>query len=97
MNAPLHGARLGMTLSDRYTADQGWLYMTGTQALVRLPIQQRLRDAAAGLNTGAYISGYRGSPLGRYDLELWAAGKLLKEHNIVFRSGLNEDLAATAK
>ena len=70
--------------------------MTGTQALVRLPIQQRLRDAAAGLNTGGYISGYRGSPLGRYDIELWRAAPQLKQHNIVFRPGLNEDLAATA-
>jgi indolepyruvate ferredoxin oxidoreductase len=63
---------------------------------VRLPIQQRLRDAAAGLNTGGYISGYRGSPLGRYDIELWRAAPQLKQHNIVFRPGLNEDLAATA-
>ncbi len=70
--------------------------MTGMQALVRLPIQQRLRDAAAGLNTGGYISGYRGSPLGRYDIELWRAGPILARHNIVFRPGLNEDLAATA-
>ena len=59
--------------------------MTGTQALVRLPIQQRLRNAAAGLNTGGYISGYRGSPLGRYDIELWRAAPQLKQHNIVFR------------
>ena len=70
--------------------------MTGTQALVRLPIQQRLRDAAAGLNTGGYVSGYRGSPLGRYDMELWAAQDVLKSHNVVFRAGVNEDLAATA-
>ena len=52
------------TLEDRWLAPEGWFYMTGMQALVRLPIQQRLRDAAAGLNTGGYISGYRGSPLG---------------------------------
>ena len=51
--------------------------MTGMQALVRLPIQQRLRDAAAGLNTGGYISGYRGSPMGRYDIELWRAEPIL--------------------
>src|SRR5271166_1067029 len=89
-------ARSAATLESRYSAPEGWLYMTGMQALVRLPIQQRLRDAAAGLNTGGYISGYRGSPLGRYDIELWRAGAVLKQHNIVFRPGLNEDLAATA-
>lgn len=84
------------SLNDKYTNERGWLYMTGIQALVRLPIQQRLRDAAAGLSTGAYISGYRGSPMGRYDMELWAAADVLKQHNIQFRAGLNEDLAATA-
>ena len=89
-------ARSEATLEFRYMAPEGWLYMTGMQALVRLPIQQRLRDAAAGLNTGGYISGYRGSPMGRYDIELWRAGAVLKHHNIVFRPGLNEDLAATA-
>ena len=67
-------ARSETALEDRWTAPEGWFYMTGMQALVRLPIQQRLRDAAAGLNTGGYISGYRGSPLGRYDIELWRAG-----------------------
>ena len=94
MNVAL--ARPEATLDSRYDAPEGWLYMTGMQALVRLPIQQRLRDAAQGLNTGGYISGYRGSPLGRYDIELWRAAPLLKSHNIVFRPGLNEDLAATA-
>ncbi len=89
-------ARSEAALEDRWSAPEGWFYMTGMQALVRLPIQQRLRDAAAGLNTGGYISGYRGSPMGRYDIELWRAGAILKEHNIVFRPGLNEDLAATA-
>ena len=94
MNVAL--ARPEATFDSRYDAPEGWLYMTGMQALVRLPIQQRLRDAAQGLNTGGYISGYRGSPLGRYDIELWRAAPLLKSHNIVFRPGLNEDLAATA-
>ncbi len=89
-------ARSEASLEDRWTAPEGWFYMTGMQALVRLPIQQRLRDAASGLNTGGYISGYRGSPLGRFDIELWRAGPILKAHNIVFRPGLNEDLAATA-
>jgi len=84
------------TLDDRYRIDDGWVYMTGIQALVRLPLQQRARDAAAGWNTAGYVSGYRGSPLGRYDMELWAAEKALKAANVVFRPGLNEDLAATA-
>ena len=94
MNVAL--ARSEAALEDRWSASEGWFYMTGMQALVRLPIQQRLRDAAAGLNTGGYISGYRGSPMGRYDIELWRAEAILKGHNIVFRPGLNEDLAATA-
>ena len=88
--------RLEMTLEDRLDQDEGWVYMTGMQALVRLPIQQRKRDMAAGLNTGGYISGYRGSPVGTYDMNLMKAGKALKEHNIYFQPGLNEDLAATA-
>ncbi len=88
--------RTQTSLQDRYTTSEGWVYMTGMQALVRLPLQQRARDAAAGLNTGGYISGYRGSPMGRYDMELWAADKALKAANVVFRAGLNEDLAATA-
>ncbi|KUJ83209.1 hypothetical protein AVO45_18620 [Ruegeria marisrubri] len=85
-----------MTLEDRLTQEEGWVYMTGMQALVRLPIQQRKRDAAAGLNTGGYISGYRGSPVGTYDMSLWQAKAVLDQHNIVFQPGLNEDLAATA-
>lgn len=96
MNAPVLSNRMQMTLTDRYTVETGWLYMTGMQALVRLPIQQRLRDTAAGLNTGGYISGYRGSPMGRYDIELWAAQEHLDAQNIVFRAGVNEDMAATA-
>ncbi|HEX7907503.1 MAG TPA: hypothetical protein VF534_05340 [Paraburkholderia sp.] len=84
------------TLRDKYSVQDGWVYMTGMQALVRLPLQQRARDAAMGWNTGGYISGYRGSPMGRYDMELWAAEKHLQEANVVFRAGLNEDLAATA-
>ncbi|THD71631.1 indolepyruvate ferredoxin oxidoreductase family protein [Thalassobius vesicularis] len=92
----LRQQRLSMTLHDRLTQDEGWVYMTGMQALVRLPIQQRKRDAAAGLNTGGYISGYRGSPVGTYDMALTQAHKTLKEHNIHFQPGVNEDLAATA-
>jgi indolepyruvate ferredoxin oxidoreductase len=85
-----------VALTDKYTVTDGRIFLTGTQALVRLPIMQHLRDQTAGLNTGCYISGYRGSPLGMYDQQLWAAEKHLKEHNIVFQSGVNEDIAATA-
>ncbi len=84
------------TLEDRYRLDKGRVYLTGIQALVRLPMMQKQRDAAAGLNTGGFISGYRGSPLGMYDNALWGAKRYLKEHNIHFQPGLNEDLAATS-
>ncbi|MGT2509165.1 indolepyruvate ferredoxin oxidoreductase family protein [Cupriavidus basilensis] len=83
-------------LDDRYTQTTGTVFLSGNQALVRLPIQQRMVDEAAGLNTGGYISGYRGSPLGRYDMELWGAGSHLERWNIKFQSGVNEDMAATA-
>ena len=83
-------------LDDRYTKTEGLVLLGGNQALVRLPIQQRLKDQAAGLNTGGFISGYRGSPLGRYDMDLWSAAKHLKPLNIQFQPGVNEDLAATA-
>jgi len=85
-----------MKLSDKFTLEHGRVYLTGIQALVRLPIDQMRRDRRAGLNTGAFISGYEGSPLGGYDLALARAGKLLAEYNIHFRPGVNEDLAATA-
>lgn len=94
MNAPVF--RADVTLDDKFNVQDGWIYLTGTQALTRLPIQQAIRDKAAGLNTGGFISGYRGSPLGRYDMELWAQKKLLERHNIHFMPGINEDLAATA-
>src|SRR6266478_3237685 len=83
-------------LEDRYRLDKGRVYLTGIQALVRLPMMQRQRDLAAGLNTGGFISGYRGSPLGMYDHALWTAKRYLKENNIHFQPGLNEDLAATS-
>jgi indolepyruvate ferredoxin oxidoreductase len=85
-----------MKLSDKFTLEEGRVYLTGIQALVRLPIDQMRRDRRAGLNTGAFISGYEGSPLGGYDMALARAGKLLSEYNIHFRPGVNEDLAATA-
>ncbi len=85
-----------MLLSDKYTVERGSVYLTGIQALVRLPMDQMRRDRRAGLKTGAFISGYEGSPLGGYDLALGRSKKLLDEHGIHFRPGLNEDLAATS-
>lgn len=85
-----------IALNDKYTAETGAVYLTGTQALVRLPMTQMRHDRAAGLNTGAFISGYRGSPLGGYDQQLVKARKFLDLHDVVFQPGLNEDLAATA-
>ncbi|MBI3710867.1 MAG: indolepyruvate ferredoxin oxidoreductase family protein [Proteobacteria bacterium] len=89
-------ALLAATLDDKYALESGRVFLTGTQALVRLPMMQRRRDEAAGLNTACFISGYRGSPLGGYDMALWRAGKFLKRHHIYFQPGLNEDLGATA-
>jgi indolepyruvate ferredoxin oxidoreductase len=85
-----------VTLDDKYVVETGRVYLTGTQALVRLPMMQRQRDLAAGLNTGGYITGYRGSPLGGFDQALWQAKKFIKKSHIEFQPGLNEDLAATA-
>ncbi len=85
-----------VSLDDKYRFTEGRVFMSGVQALVRLPLVQQARDKAAGLNTGGFISGYRGSPLGTYDQELWRAKKLLAEHNIVFQPGVNEELGATA-
>jgi len=84
-----------ITLEDKYTRTEGRIYLSGVQALVRLPLMQQMRDRAAGLNTGGFISGYRGSPLGGFDLELWKAKKHLKASKIEFSPGLNEDLGAT--
>jgi len=84
------------TLDDKYTLDSGRAFMSGVQALVRLPMLQRQRDARAGLKTAGFVSGYRGSPLGGYDQALWAAKKHLAAQDIVFQPGVNEELAATA-
>ncbi|MEM9330855.1 MAG: indolepyruvate ferredoxin oxidoreductase family protein [Pseudomonadota bacterium] len=85
-----------ITLEDKYTATEGKVFMNGTQALVRLPMVQMRRDREVGLNTGAFISGYRGSPIGAYDFALTQAKKHLDKHGVVFQPGVNEDLAATA-
>lgn len=83
-------------LDDKYTLLNGRIFVTGIQALVRLPMLQKLRDEKAGLNTAGYISGYRGSPLGTFDQQLVRASEFLKQHNIIFQPGVNEELAATA-
>ena len=89
-------ALAAVTLDDKYVLDKGRVYLTGTQALVRLPIMQRQRDAAAGLNTGCFISGYRGSPLGGFDQALWAARRFVEKNHIRFQPAINEELGATA-
>jgi indolepyruvate ferredoxin oxidoreductase len=83
-------------LGDRYRKSLGRVYLSGSQALARLPMLQRERDCAAGLNTAGFISGYTGSPLGGYDTTLKAARRALDEHHIVFQPGINEELGATA-
>ena len=94
MNAPakLHE----VTLDDKYTLASGRAFLTGTQAIVRLPMLQRERDLAAGLNTAGFISGYRGSPLGGIDQGMHGARKHLEAHHIKFHPGVNEDMAATS-
>ncbi|MES2038471.1 MAG: indolepyruvate ferredoxin oxidoreductase family protein [Pseudomonadota bacterium] len=83
-------------LDDKYTSNSGTIFLSGIQALVRLPMMQRQRDLAAGLNTAGFISGYRGSPLGGLDETLWKTKKLLEQNHVQFVPGVNEDLAATA-
>ena len=100
MNAPLpehiRQALATVTLDDKYALEQGRAFMSGVQALVKLPMLQRQRDALQGKNTAGFISGYRGSPLGGYDQALWKAKKYLAAQHIVFQPGVNEELAATA-
>ncbi len=88
--------RESFKLDDRYLKESGVVFISGIQALARLPLEQRRVDALAGLNTGGFISGYRGSPLGGLDKELWRQHKLLDAQHVVFEPGLNEELAATA-
>ncbi|MES2973906.1 MAG: indolepyruvate ferredoxin oxidoreductase family protein [Pseudomonadota bacterium] len=102
MNAPI-GALLSapptlrdVSLDDKYTATSGRIYLSGIQALVRLPLMQHIRDTAAGHKTAGFVSGYRGSPLGGLDEALWHAKKHLEAHEVKFVPGVNEDLAATA-
>jgi indolepyruvate ferredoxin oxidoreductase len=85
-----------VSLDDKYTSTKGTIFLSGIQALVRLPMMQRVRDESAGLNTAGFISGYRGSPLGGLDENLWKAKPHLESHHVQFVPGVNEDLAATA-
>ncbi len=98
--SPVPNAEKGIvtevSLEDKYTAFSGRIYLSGIQALVRLPLIQALRDKAAGLNTGGFISGYRGSPLGGLDEAFWGAKKHLDKHQVRFLPGINEDIAATS-
>ncbi|MBP9683912.1 MAG: indolepyruvate ferredoxin oxidoreductase family protein [Rhodoferax sp.] len=100
MNAPYpatqHSSLESISLDDKYALDHGPAFMSGVQALVRLPMLQRLRDQMAGKNTAGFVSGYRGSPLGGLDQALVKAERYLKAHHIVFQPGVNEELAATA-
>ncbi|WP_409268738.1 indolepyruvate ferredoxin oxidoreductase family protein [Massilia sp. BHUDP2] len=101
MNAPLARANLALpqhdiTLDDKWTLERGRAFMTGTQALIRLPMLQRERDQKAGLNTAGYITGYRGSPVTAVDQTAMKAKKHLDAHHVKFHPGMNEDLAATA-
>ncbi|HET9644267.1 MAG TPA: indolepyruvate ferredoxin oxidoreductase family protein [Burkholderiaceae bacterium] len=97
MNEPATPAlRTDYQLSDALWANKGKLYLTGTQALVRLMLMQRARDAAAGLDTRGFISGYRGSPLGMVDQAVWKAGARFEKQGLKFLPAINEELAATA-
>jgi indolepyruvate ferredoxin oxidoreductase len=85
-----------VSLDDKYTRADGRIFLTGIQALVRLPMLQRQRDRAAGRDTAGYVTGYRGSPLGGLDQQLAAARRFLDQHHVKVQTAVNEDLAATA-
>jgi indolepyruvate ferredoxin oxidoreductase len=89
-------ASASFSLEDKYRVQEGVIAITGVQALVRVPIDQNRRDRASGLHTATFISGYQGSPLGELDKQIKMAGPVIPEHDIVWRSGINEDVAATA-
>ena len=83
-------------LDEKYARTSGRVFLSGVQALIRLPMLQRELDQANGLDTAGFISGYRGSPLGALDQGLWKAKKHLADHHVTFQPGINEDMAATA-
>ncbi|HEX2084225.1 MAG TPA: thiamine pyrophosphate-dependent enzyme, partial [Solirubrobacteraceae bacterium] len=94
--APVKLSRPDTTLQDKYVLEQGTIFLSGIQALVRVLLDQHRADARAGLSTATFVSGYQGSPLGGFDKEVMRLGKLGAEHGISFTPGLNEELAATA-
>jgi len=102
MNAPPDRSQLDpqpghdISLDDKWTLERGRAFLTGTQALIRLPMMQHERDLDAGLNTAGYITGYRGSPVTSVDMTAVKAKKYLDAHHVKFHPGMNEDLAATA-
>ena len=83
-------------LDDRYEMTKGRVFLTGTQALARIMLDQSRRDQNAGMNTAGFVSGYRGSPLGAVDLEFWRSRKRMEEAKVKFMPAVNEDLGATA-
>src|SRR5512146_487637 len=85
-----------VTLDDKFVLTEGRVFITGVQALLRVLMDQHRLDAAAGLKTAGFVSGYRGSPLGGLDQQFMRAGRQLSQADIKFQAGLNEDLAATA-
>ena len=85
-----------VTLDDKFDLSRERIFVSGTQAIVRMLMMQRERDRLAGLDTAGFVSGYRGSPLGGLDQQFLRAGRQLREHQITFQPGLNEELAATA-
>lgn len=92
----INNIKSDFSLDDKYRREEGTIILSGVQALVRLPLDQHRADKRNGLNTATLISGYRGSPLGGFDMALAANPKLLEEHGVTFISGVNEDLGATA-
>lgn len=95
MAPPAPVLRPDFKLSDNLWAERGQVFLTGTQALVRLLLMQRSRDAAQGLNTQGFVSGYRGSPLGMLDQAIWKVGKKFSDHGVRFVPAINEELGAT--
>ena len=85
-----------VSLDDKYDLSKARVFVTGTQAVARVLLMQKERDRRAGLNTAGFVSGYRGSPLGGLDQQLFGAKRLFEANDIVFQPGLNEELAATA-